>query len=767
MAEKIRYPRLFRAFSWILLATGLAFLSLLTRATPPENWVLLIVFLPLVLIADRFAIRMSGGVYLSLETTFHLACALIFGPVMAAWLAGINAVISELALFRRSLDFAARTAGMYIVMWLAGGAVYNALGGAVPLTRLEWPDLGYALVLFLVVTAVNYGMMAVDSLLRGISFSTYMFRVAPHIMAFKAAFAPFGVTGAAIYTALGPIGALFVAFGFLTATAAVWKLQQVSEQLRQRVTTLNLLNEIGQTISSSLEMEPLLNLIHDGMSKMMDTDNFWIVLYDWERGELCYEFIYDEGRQYPPERLPYDPTRFLAAYTIQRREPLFLSTLEEVQKVPIYLETTGSGQYPESLIAVPILSRGRAIGAISVQSYKPNAFRREDLEILMMMATQAGVALENARLFREMEASQQYLRAILDSVNYAVVVTDLNGRVRLANRATENIFGIREPNIINRPLGEVIGHQSLSEIARRMEQGEIIERESVQVTLSDDQIMATQIAPVSNPQGERVGYVVAMADVTPLHRLSQLKSQLIQIASHDLRNPLQLASGFFHVLLEELPPLTEMQANLAQRITHHLRTMERLIDELLDLERIEIARERSEELLDMGPLVQQAASEYRWQAEMKGLRLWTEIAQDISPVRGNRQMLLRAIGNLLDNAIKYTPDTPEGGTIVLRLWEENGEVILTIKDTGVGIPPEALPHIFEPFYRAHQQGAEHTPGTGLGLSLVQSIIREHHGRVWAESKGVPGEGTLFGIALPVAREQSGSVDLLDQENMVQ
>ena len=149
---------------------------------------------------------------------------------------------------------------------------------------------------------------------------------------------------------------------------------------------------------------------------------------------------YDQGQRYPPERLPYDPTRFLSAYVIERREPLFLSTQEEVQKVPLYLETRGSRRCPESLIAVPLLFRGRAVGAISVQSYEPYAFRREDLEILMMMATQAGIALENARLFREVEASQQYLRAILDSVDYAVMVTDLNGRVRLANRTTENVF---------------------------------------------------------------------------------------------------------------------------------------------------------------------------------------------------------------------------------------------------------------------------------------------------------------------------------------
>ncbi|MGB9870242.1 MAG: ATP-binding protein [Anaerolineae bacterium] len=766
MAEKIRHRHLFRAFSWTLLAIGLAILLFFTRAAPPKNWFPLAVFLPLVLLADRFAIRMPGDVYLSLETTFHLACALIFGPVMAAWVAGVGAFISELVLFRRSPDFAARTAGMYILMWMVGGAVYHALGGTVPLTRLEGPELGYALILFLVITAGNYGIMGVDSLLRGTPFSAYMFQVAPRIVMFKAAFAPFGVAGAVAYTVCGPIGGLFIALGFLTATVAVWGSQQVSEQLQQRVTTLNLLNEIGQTISSSLELEPLLRRIYEGISRLMDASNFWIVLYDRERGELCYELIYDQGQRYPPERLPYDPTRFLAAYTIERGEPLFLSTLEEVQKVPIYLETTGSGRYPESLMAVPLLSRGRAVGAISVQSYKPHAFRQKDLETLMMIATQAGVALENTRLFREVEANQQYLRAILDSVDYAVMVTDLNGRVRLANRATEHIFGIRESDIINYPLGEVICHQSLREIAGRIERGEITGRESIQVTLSDDRIMATQIAPVSNSQGERVGYVLAMADVTPLHRLSQLKSQVIRIASHDLRNPLQLASGFFHILLEELPPMTDMQANLAQRVTHHLKAMERLIDELLELEWVETSGERPEELLDLGSLVQQAASEYRWQAEAKGLRLWTEVTQSVSPVRGNRRMLLQAIGNLLDNAIKYTPG---GGSITLRLWEENGEVILTVKDTGVGIPAEALSRVFEDFYRAHQPGTEHVPGTGLGLSLVQSIVREHHGRVWVESEGVPGKGSLFGIALPAAEKwpERHPPDLPDQENMVQ
>lgn len=125
-------------------------------------------------------------------------------------------------------------------------------------------------------------------------------------------------------------------------------------------------------------------------------------------------------------------------------------------------------------------------------------------------------------------------------------------------------------------------------------------------------------------------------------------------------------------------------------------------------------------------------------------------------------MLLQAISNLLDNAVKYTP---KGGEIFVQVWTEGDEVILTVKDTGIGIPPDALPHIFKQFYRARQPGTEDVAGTGLGLSLVQSVIQEHRGRVWAESEGVPGRGSLFGIALPVWRrpEKEGPEQTSNQQ----
>ncbi|MCS7281773.1 MAG: GAF domain-containing sensor histidine kinase [Anaerolineae bacterium] len=744
MAETIRYPWLFRVFSWGLLITGLVALILFTPPIPSQNWIPLAGFALLSLLVDRYAILMPGGVYLSLETTFHLACALLFGPPAAAWMAGTATFISEQAVFRRSLDFSARTAGMYIWMWLAGGWVYRAVGGEIPLGNLDGPALLRAFLLFLTATAVNFLVMSIDNVLRGQPRSA-LIHTFPNIMVIKTAFAPFGIVGALVAYRLGVPAALFLALGFLLAIYIFYTLQKTSETLRHQVVTRRLLNDIGQILTSSLEMQPLLERIYEGIRQLMEVAGFWIALYDEKRQEICYELLYDEGVRYPPDRVPYDPSRFLAAYTIQQGMPLFLSTLEEVKQIPIYLETVGSGRLPESLIAVPIFSKGKVLGAISVQSYEPHAYKQEDLETLMVIARQAGIALENARLFREVEQGREYLQTILDSVDYAILMVDPTGRIQSVNRAVREIFGVRaQETMAGLPMEEAIRHQAIREIAERIRRGEIASRQALQVALSDDRMMVAHICPVLDALERQTGYVIAMADVTPLHRLNQLKSQVIRMASHDLRNPLQLASGFFQILLEDLGPLKEEQADLARRVLHHLKAMEQLIDDLLELERVETVEYRMEPV-DLGHIALQAVGEHRWRAESKGLRLWCEIAPKLPPVLGDRRLLVQAISNLLDNAVKYTP---QGGEIFLRVWAQGNEVLLTVKDTGIGIPPEAIPHVFKQFYRARQPGTEEIAGTGLGLSLVQSVIQEHRGRVWVESEGVPGKGSLFGISLP-------------------
>lgn len=742
---EIEHPRAFRAFSWGLAVAGFVPLILLSRQLPLNTWFPLLFLVPLALAADFFALQMPGNVYLSLENTVCLFCALLLGPRMAAWTAGLSIILDELILLRRGPHFAARSGGMYVLMWLAGGLAYQAVGGTFPLMQLGAAELVQALVLFLVVVLINRTLMVMDQELRGHSAREYLTSTAPRTALIEMGLAPAGAVMAVVYTRVGPIALTMLVFVLLLAFAVVRQLKRLSDTLVQRVAALDTLNRVGRRIGSYLDLAPVLELIHAGASHLVDTSTFWIVLHDRDRNELVYEVLYDRGRQYPPSRWPYEPGVGLTAYLLERQEPVLTHNLEELRRLPIQLAPIASGQLPESVLGVPMMAKGKVLGAISAQSYRPNAFSQEDLETLITLANQAAIAVENARLFRKVEQGQQYLRAVLDGVDHAVVVTNLDGVVCLANRAMEALFGVPEAAAVGRPLEEVAGHKALFSIAQRIGQGQITGPEALQVELSDGRALVTHVAPVTDQGGTRTGYVVAMADITALHELSQLRSRIIRMASHDLRNPLHLAGGFLHVLLEDLPPLTKQQSLLAQRVLNHLGAMERLIDNLFELERVGEARAPHREPLDVGPLVQEVLRSQRMQAELKQHRLRSEVDEDIPPVLGDASMLSHALANLVDNAVKYTPT---GGDITVRVWAEEGEVVIRVEDTGVGIPPDAQGRVFDQFYRARQPGTEHISGTGLGLSLVQAIVQQHGGRVWVESAGVPGEGTVFGLALP-------------------
>jgi len=745
MVQSVGHPRAFRAFCWGLGLVSLVLLIWLSRPFPLWVWFPLLFFIPLSFGAALFAFQIEERIYISFESVICLQCALLLGPLMAAWAAGISVFLSELLVTRRGPLFALRSMGMYILMWLAAGAVYQAIGGTFPLMRLELAELLRALGMYVATAVVNRLVMVVDQSLRGLSVRHYLLHIAPGSLLLLVPFILFGTVMAVVYTTIGPIAYTILMLTLLIGLAVIRQLKGDSDLLHERVTALSMLNRVGERIGSSLERGQLLELIYQEASRLIDTSTFWIVIYDRKRNELVYEILYDEGRRYPPLHDTYRLRAGIAPYMIEKRRPLLIGRQEEMQLLPIDLETAGSGQLPQSVLGVPMMVEGKVVGAIAAQSYRPNAFTQADLETLTTLANQAAVALENATLFQEIEQSRQDLRAVLDGVNHAMVVTDLRGRVRLANLALEALFGVAEAEMVGRPLEEVVTHESLTMMARRITAGEVVELETHQVSLSDGRVMVAHLSPVNDRQGERVGYTVAMADVTAIHELSELKSLMIRLASHDLRNPLHLARGFFDFLVEECQPLSPAQVDLAQRVQNNLDIMRQLIDDLLNLERASEAARSRWEVFDLRSLAQEVLREQYARTDMRGLKLRFQSKGDIPPVKGDRYMIRHALLNLMDNAIKYTPTA---GKVTVEVTTNAGEVRVTVRDTGIGVPVAEQPHVFERFYRGHQPGVEQVAGTGLGLNLVMTIVQQHKGRVWVESEGVPGKGSLFGIALP-------------------
>jgi signal transduction histidine kinase/CheY-like chemotaxis protein len=240
------------------------------------------------------------------------------------------------------------------------------------------------------------------------------------------------------------------------------------------------------------------------------------------------------------------------------------------------------------------------------------------------------------------------------------------------------------------------------------------------------------------------------------------KSEFLASMSHELRTPLNAVIGFSDVLLDELfGPLNERQADYVRDIRDSGRHLLELINEILDLSRVEAGRmELEPAALSLPELLEGALALVRERAARQALTLSVEIAADVGVVWADETKLKQVVVNLLTNAVKFTP---AGGAVDVRAWLEGDEVLVTVRDTGVGVPVEDRARIFEAFQRGDRRAS--VEGTGLGLTLSKRFLELHGGRIWLES--AVGSGSLFGFAIPVGRssatEEGADVLLIEDD----
>jgi signal transduction histidine kinase len=252
---------------------------------------------------------------------------------------------------------------------------------------------------------------------------------------------------------------------------------------------------------------------------------------------------------------------------------------------------------------------------------------------------------------------------------------------------------------------------------------------------------------IRDPDGNTLGAAVVLQDVTRLRLLDEVKSNLVATASHELKTPLTSIRLAVHLLLEEkVGPLTPKQLELLLDARENSERLLATVNNLLDLARLEQGS-RQLDILPERPesLLRAAADAIRPQAADQGIELVLDIQPTLPPVAADASRLGTALRNLLDNALTYTD---RGGRITLTAKSSDDSVMLGVADTGVGIPPEHLPHVFEKFFRV--PGQTRGAGTGLGLAITHEIVTAHGGSISCES--TPGEGTKFLISLPIASD---------------
>jgi two-component system NtrC family sensor kinase len=484
------------------------------------------------------------------------------------------------------------------------------------------------------------------------------------------------------------------------------------------------IKEIGRELGVGFDLEEVLSAAVDTAVQLTGAEEGSLLLLDEETGKLhmrASKNFDDEFSQTFHVRVDDS----LAGRAISSGEPVRLD-----EKSPQKIKTA---YLVHSLLYVPMKVRGRTIGVLGVDNRTPGKkLREEDTAILEAMAGYAALAIENAQLYLRSETERLQLETILTQVENGVIVIDSEDALVLINRSAQEALGI-EAEVLGLMADQIFRDPKL--IALMRTSGENPRREEIE--LDDGRVLSALRTPIKG-----VGQVIVMQDITHLKELDRIKSEFVTTVSHDLRSPLTAILGYVE-LIDRAGPTNPQQKEFIRRIHSSVQQISSLITDLLDLGRIESGIDTAKEYVEIAELLREVAFSLEGYARTEDIHFKIEMPERIGMVFGDPIRLRQMVGNLLENAIKYTPG---GGEVQLEAHFEDDQVILRVSDTGAGIPRAEHPYLFDRFYRASNV-PEDLPGTGLGLSIVKSILDNHHGRIWVESD--VGNGTTFTVVLPL------------------
>ena len=506
-------------------------------------------------------------------------------------------------------------------------------------------------------------------------------------------------------------------------------LKKDSQASGGRSDALQRLTEVGRMVTSSLSLDTVLTTAVDAAVSLTGAQEGSLLLLDERTGELYVraERNFDDTfvRTF---RLKVEDS--LAGRVVESGEPLLISRRGPQKIKTAYLV--------HSLIYAPLRAKGRVIGVLGVDHReKSGDFTQEHLMVISAIADFAASAIENARLHAHTEAERSKLETILTNVRDGVLVLDEYDNILFINKAARQAFDVFDINPAGLHVSEVISHEDMLHLIE-MAYHDLPEQSEIRV--ADGRYFSVQGAKIPG-----VGLALTMHDISHLKELDRIKSEFVSTVSHDLRSPLTAVMGYVE-LLDRVGPINEQQRIFIQRVQVSLQNITSLINELLDLGKIEAGFDTYRELVDFGALVRFVADELRLKAEEKTQRLNITIEPNLPTLLASPPRLQQVTENLIGNAIKYTP---VGGRVDVHVFQEEQQVILQVSDNGPGIPPADQPYIFDKFYRASNV-PDDVPGSGLGLAIVKSIVEAHDGRVWVES--FPGEGTTFTVVLPAINQ---------------
>lgn len=331
------------------------------------------------------------------------------------------------------------------------------------------------------------------------------------------------------------------------------------------------------------------------------------------------------------------------------------------------------------------------------------------------------------------ESERVKLEAVISNIQDGIIVVDDKWNILLVNKLVREIFGLGNANLNETPLEKVIANPDVRALLTRSMAGSLKYHE---VNFDDGRVFNAQVTPIPN-----IGVAIIMQDISYFKELDHMKNDFVHTVSHDLRSPLTAVLGYTD-LIERTGSLSDSQREFLQRIRGSAQHITTIINDLLNLGRLEAGFDMRRQAIQLEEILKYSLDMFESQAHKKQIKITTDIAPNLRPLRADPIRIRQMLDNLVENAINFSN---AGGEVHVRISMEDDQLILEIRDSGPGIPAGEHSRIFEKFYRASNTPAG-VNGFGLGLAIVKAIVDSHQGRVWVES--TPGKGATFFIVFP-------------------
>jgi two-component system phosphate regulon sensor histidine kinase PhoR len=355
----------------------------------------------------------------------------------------------------------------------------------------------------------------------------------------------------------------------------------------------------------------------------------------------------------------------------------------------------------------------------------------------------------------QLAKEKELLSVTLSSMGDGLIAVDDNKRIILFNNKTRELTGLRFEDVTGKPIDEVF--YTIDEKTKRtidspidkvLRSGKVEESGAKNDALiarnGNKCAISATAAPINNNDGTIIGAVMVFRDVSKERETDRLKNDFISSVSHELRTPLTSIKAYTETILNDVNTKEETRTEFLKIINEEADRLAKLIEGLLEISRIESGTaEIVRKFVNIPSIIQRVVVALEPLANKNNIHLKTDIDEDTCEFNGDEQKIMSAITNLVNNAIKFTT---EGGKVSVTAYCRDGELVIRVADTGMGIPKEVLPKLFDRFYRVYRPGIQ-IPGTGLGLAIVKEIILSHGGRIEVESE--VNRGTTFTVFLPL------------------